>query len=461
VNRGIADLEDSRLPISDRRSQSRVTHHVSRLARCLSALLFLAGGCGTDRPPPPAAAPPGTTDLVARLDASLAKAAQYLVSKQSDDGAWRSETYGCFRDGPELSPHILSGLFFLPQVGEGVRPAFDKGASFMMKLVTKDGQVDPGPHGLNFPVLTAGSASRVVVLEKKDEPHLRARSAWLAYLRERQLAEANGWPPDDPAYGGWGFSIEIPRKPKEGQPRERFFESNMVATIFGIAALRSLKVPLDDPIYPKVLAFVKRCQNFSDDPEKADPAFDDGGFFFIPDDPLQNKAGAAGKDRLGRTRFRSYGSMTADGLRALLRCGLPPDHPRVAAARKWLETHFTAQTNPGRFAPDRELLRDATYYYYCWAVAHALLAVGGQEVQTQDGKVRWAEALAEELVRRQRPDGSWTNRFTDAKEDDPLVSTPWASAALAICRGVITGQHKAIGRPCLMGIPNATSQIPD
>ena len=69
------------------------------------------------------------------------------------------------------------------------------------------------------------------------------------------------------------------------------------------------------------------------DPARADPAFDDGGFFFIPNDPGQNKAGPAGTDRHGRQRFRSYGTMTADGLRILIRCGLPATHPRVVAAR--------------------------------------------------------------------------------------------------------------------------------
>ena len=417
---------------------------------CFFALTFLAAGCGTDGSDAPATAAKGqgAGGLVPRIDASLARAARYLVGKQSPDGAWRSQVYGCFRDGPELTPQVLSSLFFIPQGGEGVRPAFAKGALFMMNLVGDDGRIHPGPHGLNFPVFTAGSASRVIVLETKDAAHRRASAAWLAYLRERQLTEANGWPPSDPSHGGWGFSIQLPRKPKEGEPRERFFESNLVATLFGIAALRSAKVPADDPIYGTVLAFVKRCQSFADDPAKADPAFDDGGFFFIPGDPLQNKAGAAGTDRFGRTRFHSYGSMTADGLRALLRCGLPPDHARVVAARSWLEKNFTAATNPGIFAPDREAIRDATYYYYCWAVAHAFLALGVQEVESKGGKVKWAEALAEELVRRQRPDGTWANRFTDAKEDDPLVSTPWAAAALAIARGVITSQHKAIGRPC-------------
>ncbi len=264
--------------------------------------------------------------------------------------------------------------------------------------------------------------------------------------------------PKDPEYGGWGFSIEVPKRPKEGPRRERFFEANMVATLFGIAALRSLKVPPDDPIYEKVLAFVKRCQNFTENAAKADPMFDDGGFFFTPGDAAQNKAGVAGPDKWGVTRFHSYGSMTADGLRALLRCGLPLDHPRVVAARRWLEMNFAVDKNPGTFAKDREVLRNATYFYYCWSFAHAMIAVGTDEVLTDKGGVKWAEALAEELIGRRKPDGTWRNVYTDAKEDDPLVCTPWAASALAICRGVITGQQGAGGRPCLSEVPDSKSE---
>ena len=80
-------------------------------------------------------------------------------------------------------------------------------------------------------------------------------------------------------------------------------------------------------------------------------------------------------DRFGHARFHSYGTMTADGLRALLRCGLAENHPRVVAARRWLAQNFSATHNPGGFAGDRAVLRDATYYYWTWAAAHALLAL--------------------------------------------------------------------------------------
>ena len=52
-----------------------------------------------------------------RVDVALRKAARYLVSNQSPDGAWRSEVYGTMRDGPSLTPLVMSALLFLPQAG--------------------------------------------------------------------------------------------------------------------------------------------------------------------------------------------------------------------------------------------------------------------------------------------------------------------------------------------------------
>jgi squalene-hopene/tetraprenyl-beta-curcumene cyclase len=197
-------------------------------------------------------------------------------------------------------------------------------------------------------------------------------------------------------------------------------------------------VPAEDPAIRKALTFVERCQNVAADDRAGDPRFDDGGFFFTTTDPVRNKAGIAGKDRLGRTRYHSYGSATADGLRTLLRCGLAKDHPRVVAARGWLERHFSATSNPGTFEPAREVDRDATYFYYTWSVAHAFRALGVAEIQSNGQRIAWAEALASELIRRQRNDGTWSNRFTASKEDDPLVATPFAAGALGICRTLLS-----------------------
>src|SRR5262249_23938274 len=151
------------------------------------------------------------------------------------------------------------------------------------------------------------------------------------------------------------------------------------------------------PSIRKALTFVERCQNFPSGDETSDRRFADGGFFFSPTDPVRNKAGLAGEDLQGRPRFRSYGSATADGRQALLRSGLPADNPRVAAARAWLESHFTPSFHPGTFEPIREVERDATYFYYCWSAAHAFRALVVAKLRRGDQKIAWAELLAREL----------------------------------------------------------------
>lgn len=425
---------------------------VIRQYRNVWMLGFLAFGLGVLLPPNAVArAEPPASRRLAGVDAALEKAARYLISKQSPDGAWRSETYGAMRDGPSLTPLVMSALLFLPQGGAEGQAALRKGAAYLAGFVGDDGRLKVRDRELLFPVYTAASSARVLVLVDPSPQNLRARQAWLGYLRQRQLNESLGWRPGDQEYGGWGYSLDVPRKPAAGGPKELLHESNLAATVFALAALRSAKVPGDDPAYSQALVFVKRCQNFSEDTAGGDPRFDDGGFFFIPDDAAQNKAGPAGADRSGRQRFHSYGTMTADGLRALLRCGLAPDHPRVTAARDWLTKNFSAAHNPGAFSGERAVLRDATWYYWTWAASHAFLALRIDRFTSRDGPVAWPEAFAVQLLQRQRADGSWTNRFTDAKEDDPLVATAWAAAALAIGRATATGKTDLPGDRCPVG----------
>jgi squalene-hopene/tetraprenyl-beta-curcumene cyclase len=335
------------------------------------------------------------------------------------------------KDGPSLTPLVMETLMSGAQ-REGSAEACRKGAAYLAGLVNPDSSINAGEYGLGYPLYT--SAMAAIILTKCGTPEfMKARDAWLKIVRERQLTEALGWRPSDAEYGGWGFSIKPPVPPQPGRRKEIFHESNLSATIFGIGALRVCEVPGREEALAKALIFEKRCQNFSDDRPLS--IFDDGGFFFIPNDEAQNKGGVAGMEPDGTVRFNSYGSMTADGIRALVRCGMLPDSPRVKAALDWLAKNFSVEHNPGRFAgPDREVLRDATYYYYCWSLAHALNALNVDEIETPQGKVKWAEALADALVKRQRPDGSWVNSQTDAKEDDPLISTSWAAAALSLCR---------------------------
>jgi len=362
-------------------------------------------------------------ELDAKVEASLAAAARFLAGRQDEDGAWRSKVYGPFKDGPTLTPHVLLALNCLPEGGPEARRSFDRGVKYLKSLIDEQGQLR-GP--LVMPVYTSAGACMVVPQE--------AQRAWVDQLRAHQLTAALGWDESDSSFGGWGYSISPPHKPNG--------TANLSATLYGVTALRNAGVPLDDAAYAQILTFVSRCQNFPHDPANRDARFDDGGFFFTPHDAAKNKAGVAGTDREGRERYHSYGSMTADGVRTLILCGAKHEDPRIVAARQWLEQNFSATENPGTFAPDREMIRRSTYFYYCWSVAHALRELNLTDLDTRRGKVHWPEALATELLARQRPDGSWSNDFTDTKEDDPLIATPHAAIALYICRRVnLDGQN--------------------
>jgi len=415
------------------------------LSRWLFLLLLLpVTGCSDSEPVVKQAAAPPTaakqdesnSPLVAQIDAALAKAGKYLTDAQAEDGAWYSDHYGTLRSGPTMTPYVMSAILFLRSTGGAKGEAFMRGNRFLRSFVGQDGKLDVAERQLHYQVYTAAMASRVAAHPKPTgAKQSRTQQAYLQFLAARQLTEPLGWQPSDAYYGGWGFTNGKPRKPEEGSEGGPFCSSNLSATTFALAAFRSARVPKEDPVYAKALQFVQRCQNFQPS------ANNDGGFFFMPIDNAQNKAGATEDGK----SFASYGTMTADGLRCLIRCGLPATHPRVQASRRWLAKNFSATENPGNFQPDRLQLKDATYYYWVWAFSHAMIALRVERLEkvTETGDevkdaVDWPRELASELLRRQRPDGTWVNELSAGMEDDPLVATPWAAAALAVCRAFLT-----------------------
>jgi len=382
--------------------------------------------------------------MAKQIDAAMQAAGDYLVARQSADGAWRSEVYPPFRDGDALTPLVLRSLLSIDPSAK-LETACQLGSKYLEAPVQPDGTIRPGPHGLNYPVYTAAGAV-VVLSNPANADRRRARDAWLRYLRERQLTEALGWQPADTAYGGWGYSPDRPRKPQPGEPAAPLSDPNLSATVFALEALRAAGAKADDPAVRGGLAFVERCQNFSANSQKEpgspatiarDSDFDDGGFFFMLDDAVRNKAGIAGHDWAARERYHSYGSTTADGLRALLLCGMATDSPRLIAARHWLEGRFSPDTQPGDYAKDREHARQSLYYYYAHSQALAWKALALRDNTLRKSIAPRAAALAGELIKRQQADGSWRNSAVDVREDDPLVATPLALEALAACRGLV------------------------
>ena len=356
---------------------------------------------------------------VADLDAAMARGAAFLAGRQQADGAIRSPTYAAFRDGYALTGLAALALGLSP--GEPAARAYPRAVDFLATLADGDHLRMPAPA---YP--TYATALAVLVLESPGNPRHRAvRDVLRTELRARQLGPDTGWRPDDASFGGWGYYPQVPRRP-DGALTDDLLSANLSATLLAIGALALGGVPSDDPALVLARGFVARCQA------------DDGGFFFSPALADGNKAGAA-LDDAGVAHPRAYGSMTADGLRALIRTGVPVDDPRVQRAAAWLERHFDATRNPGAFPPVAEVRRASAYFYWTWTASHALRLLGRRTLATEAGPVDWPIALARELLRRQRADGSWKNPSGEMREDDPVVATAFALAALGNVRIVLAG----------------------
>jgi hypothetical protein len=392
------------------------------------SLLFSVCGCAA-----PSGHDASNVALAHRIDAALNRATDFLISRQSPDGAWRSTVYGFYKDGPTLTPHVAFELQQIAVASDSKDHAESLAANYLVRLTSDD---DVLSKDLIYPVYTA--ADTVRILSHRDSPAvMSARAAYLALLRSHQLTASNGWEPSDPEFGGWSYALVPPHRPINGLPRGPWDWSNLSATRYAVDALLASGVATDDPALRAALVCVERCQNFPQDQPSADPKFDDGGFFFVPADEIHNKAGVAGNDVHGRQRYHSYGSATVDGIHAMLACGLERSNPRVIAGLDWLARHGDIGHNPGDFIAANEDIRDATYFYYCRGLAQLYLSGCDAQLDAMVRKTGGAPKLAQVLLSRQRPDGSWSNSFTDAKEDDPLIATPLAAEALWRCRQAI------------------------
>jgi squalene-hopene/tetraprenyl-beta-curcumene cyclase len=361
----------------------------------------LAAGAGCSK---------GQLASLGRPDA-LRKAAAYLWDQQDKDGGWHSTKYGLLRSGQSLTGLVLNALLDIPKsVSDLPRDHMMAAVSFLNRHIDSDGAVGRmDPDAADYPNYATALALKAFC---RAPMPLRTLSpfALVECLRRQQFTEANGWKPEDPAYGGWGMGGDLRTPPAPGHV-------DLSMTRHVLEALAASGVQPDDPVFEKASVFLKKCQNFNPgaEPTGHDIADRDGGFYFSPVVVDANKAGRSS------TGFRSYGSPTADGTLALLAIGRGLDDTRVRAAADWLQSRHSYES-----VPDSDDIRigksiRGLWFYYAAASTTALSKLG----------LPLEPAFTPALCERQRADGSWVNTEKRVKEDEPLIATSLAVRALA------------------------------
>ena len=329
------------------------------------------------------------------------RAIQYLVSKgQTTDGSYSAAA------GPGVTALVTTGILRHGRSADD--PAVAKSLKYLESCVQPDG----GIYGkdTSYKNYETSLALMCFVEANHDGRYNKLIKSAEKFLKGIQWDDKMGQDRSSPSYGGAGYG-------KNKRP-------DLSNTSFFLDALKAAGNGPDDEAVKKALIFVSRCQNLESEHNTLPFATKnpDGGFYYTA-----ASGGVSQADNLPNGGLRGYGSMTYAGLKSMIYAGVGPDDPRVKAAVKWLKSHYDLTANPG--------IGGSGLYYYYHTFAKALDALGKPDFIDEKGvKHDWRRDLLGELVRRQRPDGSWINDDNRWMEGDPNLVTGYALLSLAYCK---------------------------
>jgi squalene-hopene/tetraprenyl-beta-curcumene cyclase len=363
-----------------------------RLTWCFASLAALAMGLA------PARAENAGGKTAAE---TVERAIQFLQTKaQEPDGAFASNL------GPGVTAVVTVGLLRSGRSPDD--PMVAKSLKYLEGFVRSDGGVCT--RDSLYANYETSLAIMVFAEANRDGRYTKLLQAADRCVKRLQWDEGEGRQRDSYEYGGAGYGTH--KRP------------DLSNTSFLVDALRAAGNGPNDEAIQKALTFVSRCQNLESPANTTGFATKnpDGGFYYTCAGGGQSQAGNTPQGGL-----RSYGSMTYAGLKSMIYAGVGPDDPRVKAALKWIRGHYTLEENPG--------MGSAGLYYYYHTLAKALAAANVNQVEDAKGaKHDWCKELAAELVRRQKPNGSWVNENSRWLEDNPSLVTGYALLALSYCR---------------------------
>jgi hypothetical protein len=343
---------------------------------------------------------------------AMNRATDWLLAQQTADGGWHSATYGQLKDGAAVTSLVLDALGHLPAMDQQKHlAAIRKGFAFLDRGIAKRGTIASPDGSLDFPTYAAA-----LYLTGKRRLNRttdgQTRRALVDYLVGAQVGEARGFAADSPSRGGWDFL-----GPDDAQGVTTGTNISVTRYVLEALAQQPGVAGRESGVGKAIESgreFVLRCQR------------PDGGFVFTCEPAsLSNKAAYADE---ALKEPRSYGTATCDGILALVACGLEMNDERVARAIDWLFKRPSLELVPGfeGLPPEAGWQRGLRYYYY------ACLARVLPHFPAGDVAPRCA-ALSAHIVMLQTKDGSWVNESDRMRENDPLIATALAVAALANC----------------------------
>jgi squalene-hopene/tetraprenyl-beta-curcumene cyclase len=344
--------------------------------------------------------------LETRALAALEKAVEWLMTKQSAEGAFPSETYGALRQGAATTSLVLYALAHVPkELRARHARRLAEAYSFLRIGIDKKGFVVNTDGSPDYPEY--GSAMALVAAERlrlamtDDE-----RDALRAFLLQAQLDERRKFDAASPHHGGWDLM---------GASRLEGITSgtNVSVGVFALEALALDDSPEAQAARTKALRWTAGCQAVSYD----------GGFPFTPEAGSDSNKAKTDKDR--DERPRPYGTTTCDGLRCLIYAGVKADDKRVTAAAEWLARHDKLETVPGFEDLDESVgWQKGLKLYYYFSLAKCLPYLPEETATAR------RSALLGHVLSLQETDGRWQNESARMREDDPLIATALIAAAL-------------------------------
>ena len=337
---------------------------------------------------------------------ALVKGLDFLLSKQEADGHFSDAKTPALTALPlwASSECAKKGVKSSKYDSEKTAAILESAAKFVLAAQNQDGGFyakmnhrGSGPGGLST-YNTAVCLSALFEYGKAPtEAMLKARK----FLAESQL---DG---DDTMAGGFGY----------GQARGRRRYADLSNTAYALDAMRRTEGLEElraggkkvDVNWDKALAFVENLQE-KDGPQKGGAAYNE----------RTPQAGSA-TNSTGRVKLMAYGSMSYAAVMSMAHAKLTKGDPRVRNALSYCEKYWTVEENPG--------MGNQGLFYYYDILSRALSAAGVDKV----GEHEWKKELAAQLVKLQKPDGSWYNENNRFWEADPVLCTSFAVICHSLC----------------------------